>query len=651
MRTLERTRSKTGSSFLDSWIPAISVVVLILAFLIAGVCLFQEHKALAISIALIAAAAFWLLETLEGKIGFSFRRASKKASASLAAVAIIIIVAFLACLPTIHTYFLTDEFALIHAFHNLSADQFLQLLHMDTRRFVSGDSRQEFRPMYGLYYFAAYHLWSLQLLGYHLCEILLHALVSVLVFLIAKTVAKGEIWTAALAGILFAVQPPHAQAMSLIVGSVAECFPALFYLYAVLCFIRFRSNGRFLQLALSLISFIACLLTKESAVTLPVMLFFYDAFQIVSREGVHISHSRREKLDRWRKFVLPYVPYVICLFLYLTWRRRVLSSYLREDNWGSHSTEVAAHPQDLFSHFIHLASRVWQLLAFNFETLLPYSTVVIGLILALFLLWAFSLLRARRECARSVALVLYFGPIWYCITNLPYVIEQHVPYHLYLTETGLCIGLAFLAFPESRSRLKNGGYFRLLGMGCFLIASTIQMWSNEAQYARLGQLSARMAGQLAVGLRNIPHDAMVVISPGDSSLVEKGWGEGILPFSVEPPFTSIDLATNVHMVEGVDMSCCGVGEWWLRQRPMLVEESERPPNDQVVVYLLSWDENAAAFQLTSRSMQRGMLIDRLRDVLGSSSELPESIDDPQASELLSSLADLVNERTLSPLQK
>lgn len=166
------------------------------------------------------------------------------------------------------------------------------LFHLDMGQFVWGDSRQEFRPLYSLFYVAAYHLWGLRPWGYHICEMFIHALVSVLVFLIAKALAPGDLRRAGFAGILFAVQPPHAQAMSLIVGLVAESLPAALYLSVFLCFIHFRSSGRLRFLVISIGIFAACLLTKESAVTLPLALFSYDLFRISTGNGLR---SFREK--------------------------------------------------------------------------------------------------------------------------------------------------------------------------------------------------------------------------------------------------------------------------------------------------------------------------------------------------------------------
>jgi hypothetical protein len=559
---------------------------------------------------------------------------------SLVAVCIITAVAFIACLPTLHIYFLTDDFALIHAFHNLSPAQFLQLLHMDTRLFVSGDARQEFRPLTSLFYLAAYHLWGVRVLGYHLCEMGFHALVSILVFLIAGSLAPGNLRRAGFAGVLFAVRPPHAQAMSLIVGLVAECLPAVFYLSAFLFFVRFRRGGRTHSLLISIAAFIAGLLTKESAVTLPLMLFSFDILKMISSGTFH---SRREKFATrapWRNLLLPYAPYAFLLFIYLGWRRRVLSSYLRESNWANRAPEVTASPQGFWHHASHFAGHAWQLQVFNFHNLFPYSVPVLVLVLGIFLVWMILLFRTRRNVCRAVLLALSVGMAWFTITNLPYLIEEQVPYHLYLPAAGLCICIACLAVSASDAQSNAENYFRISAMTFLVTLSLFQMWNGESQYVRLGEMSERMTLQLQTSLSKIPQGDLVILWPSDSSLVASGWGEGMVPFAVQPPFTDRDLASRVRILEHFDMSCCGIGGWWPQASPILIDEMAKPSSEPLTLHALTWNQSAASFELNTRVIPRKLLIDSVDAALGGSPQSIESIDDDQAMRLVKALRDL-----------
>ncbi len=94
--------------------------------------------------------------------------------------------------------------------------------------------------------------------GYHLVNVLLHALNAVLVFLIVQELF-GQGTFAFWSGLLFALHPIHTEAVAYVVGR-AECLAALFFLAAWWCYLRGRwaaAAGAFLLAALS----------KESALT------------------------------------------------------------------------------------------------------------------------------------------------------------------------------------------------------------------------------------------------------------------------------------------------------------------------------------------------------------------------------------------------
>jgi hypothetical protein len=617
------------------------LVIISCGFLVA-VCanLVQDSKLLSVPIAICMGLSLWALEKIEGKVRLRTDATSPKVWESHTVAVIVGGIAFLACLPTLNTYFLTDEFALLHAFHQLSAAQFLHLLQMDTRVFVSGDARQEFRPFYGLYYAWGYDGWGLRPWGYHLCEMFFHAIVSVLVFLIVNVLVPGNLRRAGFAGILFAVQPPNAQATSLIVGAVAESLPAIFYLAALLFFIRFRRGSHRWSIAISICSFVACLLTKESAVTLPVILLLYDWFRIATEGTARLFREGNKKWEHWPELIMPYIPYGILLAFYLEWRRKVLSSFLRETNWGSQAHTEIASPVGYGTHVAHFAKHIWQLQLFNFENLLPYSVPVMGLVLGLLTVWSAALFLRRKEIDRPIALLVSFGFIWYMITNIPYVIEGQVPYHLYLPAIGTCIVVACTAFPGGSNFKQRAQFTRVFGVVLLVLFSTMQMWKGDAQYARLGSMSAQMAKQLAVSLKNVPAGEMTVIWPGNSELIASGWGEGIMPFSVQPPFTQADLSERKSLVSHPDMTCCGDEVWWQNVEPIL-EELARPSSEQITVSLLSWNDKTTMFDLTSRPISRKLFMDSVDATLGGPPESFESLDDDQAIRLVQSLSRLV----------
>jgi len=100
--------------------------------------------------------------------------------------------------------------------------------------------------------------------SYHLVNVLLHGLVTALVFLLARRLTSAP--GAAAAAILFAVHPIHTEAVASVVGR-AELLSALFVLAAW----YWRSRP-----VAALVLFVCGLLSKENAVVLPGLLLAED---------------------------------------------------------------------------------------------------------------------------------------------------------------------------------------------------------------------------------------------------------------------------------------------------------------------------------------------------------------------------------------
>jgi hypothetical protein len=147
-------------------------------------------------------------------------------------------------------------------------------------------------------------------LAYHAVNILLHAIVTILVYLLARRVFDSR-RLALIAGVLFAVHPIHTEAVTSLVGR-AEVLAALFGAAAMLSLVMAdtlanRAARTSLHL-LSVVLFSLALLSKESAV---VFVPLISLFRIA---------CRRERL--WAGLVrecrsLDWVPYLLCVGVFL----------------------------------------------------------------------------------------------------------------------------------------------------------------------------------------------------------------------------------------------------------------------------------------------------------------------------------------------
>ena len=111
-------------------------------------------------------------------------------------------------------------------------------------------------------------LWGLEPAGYHLVNVLLHLLNSLLVWRLLLRLAVPGAWVAAA---VFAVHPLHVESVAWIIER-KDVLSGLFYLTAVLLWLRFLEQPRPWRYALALLLFAAGLLSKTMVVTLPAAL-------------------------------------------------------------------------------------------------------------------------------------------------------------------------------------------------------------------------------------------------------------------------------------------------------------------------------------------------------------------------------------------
>ena len=111
-------------------------------------------------------------------------------------------------------------------------------------------------------------IWGLAPAGYHVANVLLHLLNSLLVWRLLLRLAVPGAWVVAA---VFAVHPTHVESVAWIIER-KDVLSGLFYLAALLVWLRFLEQPRPWRYGLSLLLFAAGLLSKSIVVTLPAAL-------------------------------------------------------------------------------------------------------------------------------------------------------------------------------------------------------------------------------------------------------------------------------------------------------------------------------------------------------------------------------------------
>lgn len=186
------------------------------------------------------------------------------------------------------------------------------------------DSKEQglYRPMVTISYIFDYAIWGLNPKGFHLTNLILHILTSIIVYLLAFEIIKTQ-WPSAVVGIVFALHPVHTEAVTWVVGR-AEVMAGLFYFLAFLFYIKAGNSPSFKnrQFIFSNIFYFLALLSKEIAITLPILLFVYDYFFVQRQRSTEIIELLKRR----------YLPFIILTFIYIIIRFAVLGSFGPQKN-------------------------------------------------------------------------------------------------------------------------------------------------------------------------------------------------------------------------------------------------------------------------------------------------------------------------------
>jgi hypothetical protein len=152
-----------------------------------------------------------------------------RASSQWLAAADLVLVTLAAYAPVWYAGFVWDDDQ--HVTENLT----LRDLSGLGRLWLEPRASPQYYPLTQSTYWAEYHLWGTDPLGYHLVNVLLHAAVALLLWLVLRRLAvPGAFWAAA----LFAVHPVHVESVAWITER-KNVLSALCYLGSALALLRF----------------------------------------------------------------------------------------------------------------------------------------------------------------------------------------------------------------------------------------------------------------------------------------------------------------------------------------------------------------------------------------------------------------------------
>lgn len=181
-------------------------------------------------------------------------------------------------LPALYHDFVFDDGALVVDNPYIKSWKYLpQMLSKDAWNI--SDPGNYWRPVFSISLALDYFLWGLNPVGFHLTNILLHALNAVLLYSLGRKLQNTT--GAVFASLLFALHPIQAHAVNVISTMRADLLAAFFTLLSLQAFFSRRT----IPFA---VAFILALLSKETSMVFPLAILFAGIIVEKSKQDLRL---------------------------------------------------------------------------------------------------------------------------------------------------------------------------------------------------------------------------------------------------------------------------------------------------------------------------------------------------------------------------
>lgn len=301
------------------------------------------------------------------------------------------------------------------------------------------------RPAFVLWLMLNYRLFGLNPAGWHVMNLALHCGVCLLLWRIARrlnirpAVQAAAIW-------IFAVHPAHVESVTWIAGST-DLLMGIFLAASLHCFLDAKkTSGGHVSIILALSAFLFALLSKESAILFPAILFVCC-----------LTVFREDKSAALRRTL----PFVIIALVFLAARALVLHGFSRVNPWAPDYLSTLLTIPSLIVFYLRICLfPVWLGPSYGIRAVTPadleFANFIVPILVLSVLLFVARKMIGRKEDGSSAAvgLSLFFFlllPALYIRAFLPDQIVHDR--YLYLPLFGFLLFL-FSAIPASISLPK-----------------------------------------------------------------------------------------------------------------------------------------------------------------------------------------------------
>lgn len=337
-----------------------------------------------------------------------------------------------------------------------------------------------YRPLRTLTYAINYAVGGENPFGYHLVNVLLHAINALLVYLLFWAWSHSNV-LAGSGALLFAFHPVQTAAVAYVSGR-KDLLATLFVLLGCYLYASYRKKKQWYFAAFSLFSFLLGILSKEVAIVFPGLLFLFDVLLLPAIRG-----RPKGTLQTVKGSLFLYGVSALLAFLAVYYAIVLTPASRMVGLWGGGVATHLGTSFKLFLHYLRLALLPDPLIADYTGEVFPISKGFLepSTLLAVAVLGGYLAL-AGWACRRNLRLA--FGLLWFFFALLP--VLQIIPFHeiaadhfLYSPLVGIAflggLGIDYLVESKGAAILAWGLMGMTSGVFALLTVDRNRDWKNE----------------------------------------------------------------------------------------------------------------------------------------------------------------------------
>jgi tetratricopeptide (TPR) repeat protein len=313
-----------------------------------------------------------------------------------------------------------------------------------------------------------YSIWGLDPYGYHLTNLLLHLLNTLLIIIITLRLTRNHVMAAVSAGLLFGTHPLHVESVTWISERKDVLYTA-FLLGAWWAYDAFRDKDAKKQIVYSMLLFIAACLAKGMAVIFPLLLIATDIY----RNG---QFKISDIIGKWPYFLVSITFGIVAIIA-----QQSVGAIREDAGYNLFDNIIVA--------FYGLCWYLYKMiLPLQLTAFYPYPPKAEGELLPLYFylaplvlgLAAFLLYKFRKQYPEWV-----FAGIWYLASMV--MVVKLVPLseaitadrYFYLSSAGIMIAAGIALSRKNISQIFVYAPFVVGVLWAYLTYQQTQIWSND----------------------------------------------------------------------------------------------------------------------------------------------------------------------------